>query len=94
MPARELQKVKNQLAASDFRNLQSDFFLLQQLLVADVSRGWQTINTDPPLMQAVTAEDIQRVAKRYFTPESKNVLILNTKRPTRPASATAAGGNR
>lgn len=84
---RELQKVKNQQAASNFRRLQSNFSLMQQLLVADVSRGWQTINTDPPLMQAVTVEDIQRIAKKYFLSEGRNVLVLNTKR-----GAAVAGG--
>lgn len=83
---RELTKVKNQQAAGNFRRLQSNFSLMQQLLVADGYRGWQTINTDPPRLQTVTAEDIQRIAKKYFVPEGRNVLLLNTKR------ASAAGG--
>jgi len=78
--------VKNQQAATNFRALQSSFSLMQQLLIADVNRGWQTINTDPPKVQAVTAGDIQRIAKKYFVPEGRNVLVLNTKR------AAAAGG--
>ena len=86
VPERELQKVKNQQAATNFRALQSSFSLMQQLLIADVNRGWQTINTDPPKLQTVTAEDIQRIAKKYFVPEGRNVLVLNTKR------AAAAGG--
>ncbi len=79
-PPRELQKVKNQFAASRFRQLQSDFFLMFQLLIADGNRGWRVINTDPPLMQKVTAEDVQRVAKKYFTAEGKNVLVFYTKK--------------
>src|SRR5260370_20119376 len=39
VPERELQKVKNQQAATNFRSLQSGFSLMQQLLVADVNRG-------------------------------------------------------
>jgi predicted Zn-dependent peptidase len=85
-PERELQKVKNEEAATNFRRLQSGFSLMQQLLIADVNRGWQTINTDPPRMQAVTAKDIQRIAKKYFAPQGRNVLVLNTKQ------AAAAGG--
>ena len=61
---------------------------MQQLLVADINRGWRTINTDPPRLQTVTAEDIQRIAKKYFAPEGRNVLVLNTKR----AAAAAGGG--
>ncbi|MBK9170845.1 MAG: insulinase family protein [Bryobacterales bacterium] len=89
VPDRELQKVKNQLAASNFRRLQADFALMVQLLIADVSRGWQTINTDPPLMQAVTPADIQRVAQRYFKPEGRSVMLLHTKRA---AAKPSAGG--
>jgi predicted Zn-dependent peptidase len=87
-PERELQKVKNQQAAGNFRRLQSNFSLMEQLLVADAFRGWQTINTDPARLQTVTADDVQRVAKKYFTAEGRNVLVLNTKR------AAAAGGGK
>jgi predicted Zn-dependent peptidase len=88
---RELQKVKNQLAASNFRRLQSDFALMFQLLLAESYRGWETINTDPPRMQAVTAADLQRVAKQYFLPEKRNVLIFYTKKKEGPS---ATGGAR
>ena len=83
---REMRKVKNQIAASNFRRLQSDFALMQQLLIADAGRGWRTINTDPPLMEAVTADDIQRIAKKYFPREGRNVLVLYDKK------AKMAGG--
>ncbi|MDD5544486.1 MAG: pitrilysin family protein [Acidobacteriia bacterium] len=78
----ELQKVKNQNAAFAFRRIQSNFFLMLQLLLADQSRGWQAINTDPPKIQAVTAADIKRVANTYFTPENRTVAIYYTKAST------------
>ena len=87
VPDRELQKVKNEQTASNFRRLQSGFSLMEQLLVYDAYRGWRTINTDPPLLQAVTGADIQRIAAKYFAPENRNVLVLNRKR-----AATAGGG--
>ena len=77
---RELQKVKNQNAAGDFRKLQSNFNLMLQLLIRDSGRGWQHINTDPKLFQAVTAEDVRRVTKKYFTPENRAVAIYYTKK--------------
>jgi predicted Zn-dependent peptidase len=77
---RELQKVKNQNAAADFRRLQSNFALMLQLLTRDSGRGWQHINTDPKLIQAVTAADIMRVANAYFTPENQTVAIYYTKK--------------
>jgi predicted Zn-dependent peptidase len=79
VPVRELEKVKNNLAAANFRRAQSDFNLLVNILVNDASRSWRSLNTDPPLLQAVTASDIQRVAKKYLKPENRNVLILYRK---------------
>jgi len=84
-----LQKVKNENAASNFRRLQSYFSLMMQLLTYDAYSGWRTINTEPKLLAAVTAGDIQRVARKYFAPENRNVLILYRKRP-----ASSAGGSR
>lgn len=90
---RELQKVKNQFAASTFRQLRSSFSILLQLLLRDGYRGWQTINTDPPRLQAVTAEDIRRVALKYFRPENRNVLIFHTREdPGAKAEADPVGG--
>ncbi len=89
VPDRELQKVKNQQAAANFRRLQANFALMEQLLISDGYRGWQTINTDPARLQTVTAEDVQRIAKKYFKAESRNVLLLY---PKRAAAAAAAGG--
>ena len=72
---RELQKVKNQNAASNFRGLRSNYGLMSQLLVREAWRGWETINTDPALYDVVTSEDIMRVANTYFEPENRAVAI-------------------
>jgi predicted Zn-dependent peptidase len=87
VPDRELQKVKNQIAASNYRRLESDFGLMYQLLAAEAGRGWKTLFSDSPRFQAVAAEDVQRVAKRYFRPESRSVLLLYRK-----PGARAEGG--
>jgi predicted Zn-dependent peptidase len=89
VPERELEKVKNNLAAAKFRSVQSDFNLLLQVLTSDANRGWRSINEDPPLMQAVTAADVQRVAKKYLSADNRNVLTLNRKST---AAAANAGG--
>jgi predicted Zn-dependent peptidase len=78
--ANELQKVKNQYAANTFRSIQSNFGLMVQLLLRDNLRGWETINTDPARHQAVTAEDIRRVANTYFKPENRTIAVYNTKK--------------
>ena len=77
----ELQKVKNQNVASDLRQLQTNLELMVQLLVRDTYRGWQTINTDPASMRAVTVDDLKRVATSYFTPENRTVGIYYTSAP-------------
>ncbi len=79
VPADELQKIKNQSAANQFRGLQSNFGLMVQLLLRDANRGWATINTDPARIQAVTPEDIRRVANKYFAQENRTVAIYRTK---------------
>ncbi len=76
----ELQKVKNQFAADNFRRLQSRFFLMLQILLADSNRGWQSLNEDPKKIAAVTAGDIQRVANLYFKPENRAVAVYYTKK--------------
>jgi predicted Zn-dependent peptidase len=76
---RELAKVKNQNLANSFRRLQSNFFLLLQLLFYDVLGSWEHINTSPAKVQAVTADDIMRVANTYFPDEGKNILWYHRK---------------
>jgi hypothetical protein len=88
--AQELQKVKNQYAANSFRGLQSNFGLMVQLLLRDANRGWETINTDPARHQAVTPEDIRRIANTYFKPENRTIAVYYTKKAEGGAAATAA----
>jgi predicted Zn-dependent peptidase len=77
---RELQKIKNQFAADNYRKLESRFFLMLQMLLADSNRGWGSFNEDPKKIAAVTAEDIQRVANLYFKPENRTVAVYYTKK--------------
>jgi predicted Zn-dependent peptidase len=89
--ANELQKVKNQYAANNFRGIQSNFGLMVQLLVRDGNRGWETINTDPAKHQAVTPEDIRRVANAYFKPENRTIAVYYTKKKAGPEDPALAG---
>lgn len=88
--ANELQKVKNQYAANNFRGIQSNFGLMVQLLLRDNLRGWETINTDPAHHQAVTPEDIRRVANTYFKPENRTIAVYYTKKAAAGAQADPA----
>ncbi len=86
----ELQKVKNRNAASTFRRLQSNFFLMIQLAIYDVMSDWTYINTFPRRLQEVTAEDIRRVARKYLTRENRNVLIYTRKEGAAPEDPAIA----
>ncbi len=78
---RELEKVKNQFAADNLRRMENRLYLMLQLLVADSNRGWESFNEDPRRVAAVTAEDVRRVANRYFRPENRAVALYYTKEP-------------
>ena len=88
---RELQKVKNQNAASTFRELRGNFFLMYSLLMREANRGWETINTDPPLYEAVTAADVRRVARTYFEPENRTVAVYYRKASDEAPDPALAG---
>ncbi|MEY4118716.1 MAG: hypothetical protein RLZZ116_2044 [Planctomycetota bacterium] len=89
VPANELQKVKNQFAASNFRRLKSNFFLLVQLGYAEGLGGWEEINDAPKKIDAVTAEDVQRVARQYFDEKNRSVATYRRKAGAAAAEADA-----
>ncbi|MCZ6795241.1 MAG: pitrilysin family protein [Planctomycetota bacterium] len=76
---RELQKVKNRLAAREFRKLRSSFSLMFELLVREAYGTWETINSEPPRLQAVTAKEIREAVGKYFRTENRAVLVYHTK---------------
>lgn len=73
VPAEELQKVKNQIAADAFRRLENTFYLLLQLLWYDGLGDWTYLNDWADKTLAVTAADVQRVAREYFAPHNRSV---------------------
>ncbi len=93
VPEHELQKVKNQFEADNYRRLQSKFFLMLQLLLADNGRGWRSFNEDPKKLAAVTADDVQRVAQKYFKPENRAVALFYTKKSEGPEDPLLTGLN-
>jgi predicted Zn-dependent peptidase len=84
IPAEELQKVKNQIAADAYRRLESPFFLMLQLLFYEGLGDWNYLNEWKDDTLAVTEADVKRVADTYFTAENRAVAIYNRK-----AGATA-----
>lgn len=85
VPAEELQKVKNQFAAAEYRKLTSNFAVLYQLIFNEGFGDWREINEAGKKIQAVSAADVQRVANEYFTRENRTVATYTRK----PSSAGA-----
>jgi predicted Zn-dependent peptidase len=84
VPPEEMQKVKNQGKASAFRRLSSPFSILIQLLYYDGLGDWKYINTYADEVDAVTAADIQRVARTYLTKENRTVGVFLPKEEAAP----------
>jgi len=76
IPAEELQKVKNQAKANAYRRLSSPALIQFQLMYYDGLGDWKYINSYADEIDAVTAADLQRVAKEYLTKENRTVGIF------------------
>jgi predicted Zn-dependent peptidase len=76
---RELQKVQNQVVASKARRLSNNFFILFQLLLYDGNEDWREMFREADRLLAVTPQDIQAVAKKYFPMEARTIAVYRTK---------------
>jgi predicted Zn-dependent peptidase len=78
----ELQKVKNQLRVNQIRfmDLMSGIGILFYLGNNAVMGDWTEANNNPVKCDEVTAEDVQRVANKYFADDQRNVLIIDSKK--------------
>ncbi len=86
---RELQKVKNQSAADAYRALGSNSSLLFQLAIYECMESWEAINNRPLAIQAVTAQDIQRVARTYLRDDNRAVALYTRRAPDPDAAPVA-----
>ena len=83
--AEELQRVRNQVEASSIQRLQSNFGLAFQLSNSEALwYDWRQTFRDQAAQTQVTAGDVQRVVKTYFTPTNRTVATLV--RPPKPAT--------
>jgi len=71
---KELTRVRNQNAASMIRNMESNMGLAQTLTSFERLYRWDYINTYQQRIEAVTAADVQRVARKYFQDDNKSVV--------------------
>ena len=71
----ELDKAKNQIITDQLRQRETSNGKAQSLGEAAVLLGDPNrVNTDLDKLQAVTAADVQRVMKKYFTDANRLVL--------------------
>lgn len=90
VPAEELQKVKNNFAAYEYRKLSGNLPVLFQLMLYDGFGDWREINQAGARYQAVSAADVQRVARKYFTKENRAVAIYTRKPGAAPENPELA----
>ncbi|MBX3330031.1 MAG: insulinase family protein [Nitrospira sp.] len=89
---KELEKVLNNLDADLVRGLRSNSGLASQLsLYQAVAGDWRYILTSHDKVAAVTAEDIQRVARQYFTKSNRTVAVLVKKGTDKTVAAMPVG---
>jgi zinc protease len=79
LSAEELQSVKNRYLAGTYRQLTSNFFLLLRYGVAEGRSSWRDADRIDREVQAVTAADVQRVARTYFAKHNRAVAIWTRK---------------
>ena len=87
---RELEKVKNNVIADQYRGLQSNFFLMIQLGYMEALGDWEYINYSADKLLAVTADDIQRVANTYLIVNNSSVAIYNRAKDASPIDEALA----
>ncbi len=79
LPEEEVEKIKARAKANLINGLTSNVGMAMQLASAQNDWGdWRYLFKDLERINAVTAEDIQRVAKEYFKATNRTIVYLNT----------------
>lgn len=87
----ELQRAKNQVEAARVFEQDSNFRHAMLMGQAEsVGAGWRRIDQFVERIRAVTAKDVQRVAKQYLTQDNRTVGILIPLPPAPPDSIPTA----
>jgi len=74
---RDLQKIKNQIQTSFLRKLDSNSTLAYWLSYGQSLFGdWRYATERIKAYEKVTAEDVRRVARKYFIPKNRTVAVL------------------
>ena len=77
----ELARVKTNMDASFIRGMVSHYGMAHLLThYEQVTGDWRNVETEREMTNSVTAEDIMRVAKKYFTKDNSTVATLVKKK--------------
>ena len=85
VPDEELARAKNQIEASFVWRQDSVHSRASGLVRFEMLGSWRLLDRFVPMIRAVTAADIQRVARAYFPSDKKNVGVLLPAEPPAPA---------
>jgi zinc protease len=89
---RELQKVKNMLTTEVYRDMATISGRAQQLGSFEVfHEDWRKVFEVVDTYEAITAEDVQRVAGRIFTADNRTVVTLIPTDPPQDTSGEEGG---
>jgi len=79
LPAEDVAEIKARAKADFINGLTSNLGMASQLASAQNDWGdWRALFKELGRINGVTPEDIQRVAKKYFTKNNRTVVCLNT----------------
>jgi predicted Zn-dependent peptidase len=79
IPVEEVEKIKTRAKAGFVNNLSRNLGMAIQLCSYETDRGnWRELFRELDRINAVTPEDIQRVAQKYLTKKNRTVAKLNT----------------
>lgn len=87
----ELQRVKTQVIASSVYQLDSVFYQAMQLgMLETVGLDWRLVDSYPDKISAITAEQVQQVAAKYFIEDGLTIAelipVATDSAPPRPTS--------
>lgn len=88
---RELQKAKNQMESGFIMGLQSNTNRAYNIGIFEINTDdYKNIYDYPDRIQAVTSDDVMRVAGRYLTKEQRTVVTLIPEKDDRQETETTA----
>jgi predicted Zn-dependent peptidase len=91
--AETLQRARTQAMAAAVRLLGNNSGLAKMMAFHSASYGdWRKMFTSIDDLNKVTADDVQRVAQKYFVPVNRTIAYTGPPNQTRPQPVPAAGG--